>query len=328
MITMIVHQAKARGSSAPNVKVLGSIYYYLIFRTIRKILRTLTAGRGVGALDRLAANFISVDATLVSVQLLEDSVFVIPASDSYWGFYLLDSREYEPELEVVFRSLADIAYFFVDAGANYGYWSTIVTAREFGAQKAVAVEASRRNFRFLKRNSEANGGRYECLQHCIASVSKQTRMFFDARSHAASAVQKGVKKAGSYSVETVSVDDLVQDRPGVGSLVVKLDVEGEEVDAFNGLRRTIREHDTMVLFESHQSDSRSEAVRWCLDENLLVFSVDELGNVVAVDNCRLAEQIKTEVGKGYNFGAINCAHKSSPITSKILRWIERGTVRC
>ena len=53
---------------------------------------------------------------------------------------------YEDELELLFQDSADVDYTLLDCGANYGYWSVLVSSAPFGSHKAIAIEPSSQNF--------------------------------------------------------------------------------------------------------------------------------------------------------------------------------------
>ena len=42
---------------------------------------------------------------------------------------------------------SDVDYTLIDGGANYGYWSVLVSSAPFGKHRAIAIEPSSQNFR-------------------------------------------------------------------------------------------------------------------------------------------------------------------------------------
>ena len=69
----------------------------------------------------------------IAVRLNDDAVFEFPYGDGYWSKLLNPFYHYEDELELLFRDSADVDYTLLDCGANYGYWSVLVSSRPFGA---------------------------------------------------------------------------------------------------------------------------------------------------------------------------------------------------
>ena len=68
---------------------------------------------------------------------------------------------YEDELELLFLDSVGVDYTLLDCGANYGYWSVLVSSAPLGSHKAIAIEPSSQNFAKLKNNAEINGNRFE-----------------------------------------------------------------------------------------------------------------------------------------------------------------------
>ena len=68
----------------------------------------------------------------IAVKLNPDAVFEFPYGDGYWSKLLNRSYHYEDELELLFLGTADVDYTFIDGGANYGYWSVLVSSAQIG----------------------------------------------------------------------------------------------------------------------------------------------------------------------------------------------------
>lgn len=76
-----------------------------------------------------ALRMLAPERTL-QVRLNGDAVFSFPFADGYWSLLLDPHYSYERDLDLFFRSVADADYTLVDCGANFGYWSTLVTCRD------------------------------------------------------------------------------------------------------------------------------------------------------------------------------------------------------
>ena len=91
--------------------------------------------KGIGQVRRLVIDP-NQDGWEVVVLLNEDSQFAFDLGDPYWARLLARGFVYEPEVERVLRAFADAPYTFVDAGANLGYWSILVSSRASSGAKA------------------------------------------------------------------------------------------------------------------------------------------------------------------------------------------------
>ena len=61
----------------------------------------------------------------------------------------------------MFADSIDVDYTLLDCGANYGYWSVLVSSKPFGSHKAIAIEPSGQNYPKLANNARVNGNRFE-----------------------------------------------------------------------------------------------------------------------------------------------------------------------
>ncbi|MGH9016416.1 MAG: FkbM family methyltransferase [Acidimicrobiales bacterium] len=146
----------------------------------------------------------------------------------------------------------------VDVGANVGYF-TVLAAMLVGPQGAVvAVEAHPRLAELLRRNVIINGLHGSVTVWPRAAWSRATELKLHLRQHFASNSSVGSVGAEALSrlgdteeiveVAAVALDDLLE---GVGPVdVLKVDVEGAEVQVFTGLARTLAaSRDVTVMFE-------------------------------------------------------------------------------
>ncbi len=124
------------------------------------------------------------------VLLGEDARFLVPFADSYWSWLVDRNFIYEDEIERFLRNVADVDYHFVDGGANYGFWSVLVSSRPFGNHAATAIEAASANVGWLTRNAELNGRRFKIL-HCAIGSANGSRVRLKGAKHEAFHVELG-----------------------------------------------------------------------------------------------------------------------------------------
>jgi FkbM family methyltransferase len=147
---------------------------------------------------------------------------------------------------------------FVDVGANVGYF-TLLGGHLVGPQgKVVAVEAHPGLAELLRRNVIMNGlYGYVTTWHRAAWSSTTTlqlhqRLNFSGASSVGAIGAEALDRLGDteemVAVEAVPVDDLLEGLPPVD--VLKMDIEGAELQAFTGLSRTLRSSPSIaVMFE-------------------------------------------------------------------------------
>ncbi|MCH7909419.1 MAG: hypothetical protein IIB38_07365 [Candidatus Hydrogenedentes bacterium] len=82
----------------------------------------------------------------------DDKRFAFQLADPYWNRLLYKNFHYEPEIAAALQLIKHVDYTFLDLGANYGFWSVMVSSAMFGTHHAIAVEPVSRNFDMLSRN--------------------------------------------------------------------------------------------------------------------------------------------------------------------------------
>jgi len=241
----------------------------------------------------------------IDITLNPDAVFAFPYGDGYWSKLLHLGYTYERELELLFLGSRDIDYVLIDCGANYGYWSVLVSSKPFGGHKVIAIEPSSNNFPKLRNNARLNGDRFEAMKCAIGARRGTARL--SGSKHEALSIAGG---EGGEEVPVIALDDLIEDGKiaPTGTYLVKLDVEGVEIEAIKGGPRLL-ETDTMVLCEEHGSDRHHSVSRFILGNTpLKLFVYDPASErFEAVTRLSILDRIKVATNVGYNVFATSSA---------------------
>jgi FkbM family methyltransferase len=229
----------------------------------------------------------------IAIKLNPDATFEFPYGDGYWSKLLNRSYNYEDELELLFRNSVDVDYTLLDCGANFGYWSVLVSSAPFGSHKAIAIEK-------LKNNAAINGNRFE-LMKCAIGASRGTARLSGTKHEAFSIA--GDAGGGGEEVPVIALDNLLDDgkiSPN-GKYLVKLDVEGVEIEAIKGGTRLLQ-GDSVLLCEEHGNDPHHTVSRYILDQTPLKLIVyDPRGNrLETVNELSILDRIKVSTHVRYN----------------------------
>jgi FkbM family methyltransferase len=227
----------------------------------------------------------------IQIKLNPDAVFEFPYGDGYWSKLLNRTYSYEDELELLFKDSADVDYTLLDCGANYGYWSVLVSSKPFGSHKAIAIEPSGQNFPKLANNAKINGSRFEVMKCAIGATRGTARL--SGTKHEAFSIA-GDQSAGE-EVPVIALDNLLDDgkiAPG-GKYLIKLDVEGVEIEAMKGGAR---------LSEEHGNDPQHTVSRYILDQTPLKLIVYDPRShrLETVTDLSILDRIKVSTHVGYN----------------------------
>jgi FkbM family methyltransferase len=201
---------------------------------------------------------------------------------------------------LLFRDAVGVDYTLIDCGANFGYWSVLISSRPYGSHKAIAIEPSTQNFAKLKKNAEINGGRFEAMK-CAIGASRGTARLSGSKHEALSIA--GNAGDGGEDVPVVALDNLLDDgkvSPG-GKYLIKLDVEGVEIEAIKGGVRLLQ-GDSVLLCEEHGNDPRHTVSRYILEQTPLKLIVyDPRSNrLETVTELSILDRIKVSTHVGYN----------------------------
>jgi FkbM family methyltransferase len=235
----------------------------------------------------------------IDVRLNADATFAFPYGDGYWSKLLNRSFAYENELELLFRESVDVDYTLLDCGANYGYWSVLVSSKPFGSHKAIAIEPSGQNFPKLANNARINGNRFEAMKCAIGAARGTARL--SGTKHEAFSIA-GDQTDGE-EVPVIALDNLIDDGKVAagGKFLIKLDVEGVEIEAMKGGTRLLL-GDSVILCEEHGNDPLHTVSRYILDQTPLKLIVyDPHSNrLETVTDLSILDRIKVSTHVGYN----------------------------
>jgi FkbM family methyltransferase len=235
----------------------------------------------------------------IAIKLNPDAVFEFPYGDGYWSKLLNRAYTYEDELELLFEDSVDVDYVLVDCGANYGYWSVLVSSKPFGAHKAIAIEPSAQNFPKLANNAHVNGDRFETMKCAIGATRGTARL--SGTKHEAFSIAGAAD--GGEEVAVIALDNLVDDGKveGAGKYLIKLDVEGVEIEAIKGGARLLAA-DSVILCEEHGNDPDHTVSRYILDQTPLKLIVYDPRSkrLETVTELSILDRIKVSSHVGYN----------------------------
>ncbi|MBN1502056.1 FkbM family methyltransferase [Candidatus Woesearchaeota archaeon] len=152
----------------------------------------------------------------------------------------------------------------IDAGANIGLMSLILAKRK-KAKKIYAFEPSSKNFSLLKKNIKENGCD-NVLAHREALYTKKGKMKLYLRGSGNNSLI--LKEDGMYSrkhykkyelVETTTLDICCDKEDSI--YLLKIDVEGPEVEILEGADRILRKTENIIVEKSARHTKEADLVK-------------------------------------------------------------------
>jgi FkbM family methyltransferase len=165
---------------------------------------------------------------------------------------------YEPQISQVMSSLLQAGSTVVDVGANWGYFTLMAAQLAGPSGRVLALEPDPRLFDLLQRNLSLNGSTQAEALPWAAGADRATRTL---EGYADGAANRGVSRiradgpgsgGTTFAVTTVPLDVLLDER-GVGTVdLIKIDVEGFEVDVLDGMAAGLaRQRYRRLVIELH-----------------------------------------------------------------------------
>ncbi len=175
---------------------------------------------------RIRAEFVEIDGSRYYV-------------DDFDSLNLTILGRYEPIESALLERVVKPGCVAVDLGANIGFHTVRMARRAGPAGRVYAFEPDPVNFALLKRNLESNGFAHATPEQRAISNKKGVLTLYrcasdpmDHRTHPGDGDRAGI------DVEATSLDDYFRDR-GTRVDFIKMDVQGAEIKALNGMREVI-----------------------------------------------------------------------------------------
>jgi FkbM family methyltransferase len=242
----------------------------------------------------------------VVIRLAPDSRMKIFLSDPYWSRLIADSYEYEADFLRILSHIKDMDFVFIDCGANFGYWSILLSSDKLGSHSVLSIEASQKTYQILKENCQLNQDRFSIKYAAISSDSGQSVWIEDPTGHAGAHIAADTENRPNVpAVLTTTLDDVISDHfKGVPPrLLVKLDVEGQEINALSAASQILTS-DVLFYYEDHGNEPNSKVTQFILEElGLLVFYCPPAGRLKPILTTADASGVKLRKSYGYNFFA-------------------------
>ena len=172
----------------------------------------------------------------------------------------LTFRQYERDELRFVRATVRPGMRVVDVGANVGLYTALFASRVGKGGLVIALEPDPVSFDFLTKTVEANAFRNCHLLRAGASNAKGTAtLYTSSENRGDNRLYRNATADGSVAVETVALDEVLPTM-GISSIdFLKMDVQGFEGHAAEGLRETLRRSPGLIAMVEFWPDGLSQA---------------------------------------------------------------------
>lgn len=222
------------------LKIIGKIIplgvIVFVYQTICKI--PFLKG-GVAGLMRLV---IPESITLEGATLMLNQDDVVVSGSLALNFYEGDEIQ-------IFKNVLSRGMTVFDVGANIGLYSVIAAQKVGPTGRVYAFEPDPTNFSFLKKNVAANKFSHLIpVQKAVTNISGDVRFFLSEDNLGDHSLYDTEQSRDSISVSGVSLNDFVK-QYGIAKIdVLKIDVQGAEGQAFEGMSDILSSKNAPKLF--------------------------------------------------------------------------------
>lgn len=171
--------------------------------------------------------------------------------------YLLGS--YEHEKQNIFFSLISPGFVVFDVGAHVGFYSLLAAKAAGKTGRIYSFEPSPRNQTYLKRHTELNGLGDRIKVFDVAVSDREGSASFSA---GPSSFTGGLSENGDFAVRTTSLDSLFEKKEILSPSLIKMDVEGAEYLALQGMEKILKEFHPIILLATHGEEIKKKCLEF------------------------------------------------------------------
>lgn len=196
-----------------------------------------------------------------SVVRLDDGTSILCDTGAFIEWRIFFFGAYEPEVRQLLRSLCPPGGVAIDVGANVGCHTLAMAAAAGGRGRVLAFEPSPQSFRRLAANVALNGMRQVTAMNValgerpgnleLASPPPAHAQHGMATFHAAN-LADATPEIVRVPVEVRTLDGVVAEHAPERVDVIKIDVEGHEMQVLHGASHTLGRYRPAVVFEFAQ----------------------------------------------------------------------------
>ena len=207
----------------------NNFFYYLFFRIVR--------------------NFLSHDL-IVRIYNFKIYGSIKKNKTSYFLLKKCEFGDYH-ELNTIKKLSKEGKLLFLDCGCNYGFYS-LYTASLSEKNKILSVEASKNTLEeFIKNLNLNNLKNINFFNNAVSSVVGEDVLFHESvNDWESSQTHRNFKTSKEIMVNSITIDSLLKGYfLDDYNVIIKLDIEGNEINAIKGALEVIKKSHPLIIIE-------------------------------------------------------------------------------
>ncbi len=272
---------------------------YRLYAPLNHLLTALGAVKVLGRhpsivirnrLNRFLFRHVFTKDETTTVLTKEGFRIAIPLNDQAAASILFE-HEYSPHEARMVKNLIQHSSSFTDVGANLGYFSLLVLTHATEPYPVVSVDPNTNLCGLIRESMQLNGMPDEnVIQAAVGESPGRVQFQVDPQcSSIAKVVDANASTDEDNSVDVVTLDDIVPRTGGEKPPLVKIDVEGYEIQVLAGAKHVLQ--NGAILLCEVSGPTASEMSKLAKEYGYDVF--DQSGNICLLD--RLGPRTRTDV---------------------------------
>ncbi len=274
---------------APLTVVIKSNFLTSIFQNYlkKKDIRNLRNNFFYYLLFRIIRNFLSYNIIL---QIYNFKVYG-SIKKNKTSHFLLKKCEFGDyhELNIIRKFSNKNKLLFVDCGCNYGFYS-FYTASLSEQNKIISIEASKETLDEFTKNLNLNNFKnINFFNNSVSNSIGENVTFFESKNDwESSQTHSNFRLNSNFKIKSITIDNLLKNYFLDDFIVIiKLDIEGNEINALKGAMEVIKKAEPLIIIEFsiysfENLDNIDYLKNFLIKYNYSIF--DTKHNIIATDD--------------------------------------------
>ena len=209
--------------------------------------------------------------------------------------------------------------FLIDCGSNFGFYSLFVCSLS-NKNKVISIEASPDTFKEFKNNIDLN--KFNNIKYFNKAVSYVDNAIVELKESEkdweSSIISSDYKVINSIKIDTITLDTVLREEIlNEETLIIKIDVEGSDLDVLAGAKKIIQQYKPIIIIEFSRYITQNQRFNYDYLKAFLVQNEYEIynnnGKTLSVDDIlseiNKLDKIHNTIGNYFLFKKENKSYK-------------------
>ena len=209
--------------------------------------------------------------------------------------------------------------FLIDCGSNFGFYSLFVCSLS-NKNKVISIEASPETLKEFKNNIDLN--KFNNIKYFNKAVSHVDNAIVELKESEkdweSSIISSDYKVINSIKIDTITLDTVLREEIlNEETLIIKIDVEGSDLDVLAGAKKVIQQYKPIIIIEFSRYITQNQRFNYDYLKAFLVQNEYEIysnnGKILSVDDIlseiNKLDKIHNTIGNYFLFKKENKSYK-------------------